>query len=547
MRRGRFRTRRDRIRKGLFDMNALLLPDFKEVLEQKDDAAIRALLENLLPPQAAELLAALSHEQASYALEVLRDDKEALIFEYLPEQVQYELAVGAGREQLAKLVSAMSPDDRVRFIKTLPGKIVDELMPLLAQAERNDIKRLLTFPDGTAGARMNTDYASVGEGLTCGVALEKVRHEAPNKETIYTVYVLDNDRHLEGVIGLKELLLGRSDQLVSSIMRKEVVAVRGDEPVQKAGELVKQYDLIALPVLDDRGRMLGIVTVDDLIDSMEKKTTEEILSLGGVEPGALDKPYFQNPISLVVRKRVGWLLLLFVAEMFTGTVLRHFDEAIERVVALSFFIPLLIGTGGNAGSQTVSTIIRSLALKEIKTSDWPKILAREATSGLFLGLLLGVVGFGRSLMWAPDDKMLALTIGCTLVAICAWANSVAAMIPIFAQRAGMDPTVLSAPLITTLVDATGLVLYFNIASVFIAKLSAPPIAVSEVLRSKLLQVAGDAPTEMAQKLRDMAGATPPEAKNEWLFPAIALVTLSIIFYMMSRHKPNNPQTTSSMA
>jgi magnesium transporter len=367
--------------------------------------------------------------------------------------------------------------------------------------------------------------------------LEKVRHEAPNKETIYTVYVLDPDRHLEGVVGLKELLLGRPDQSVSSLMRKEVIAVRGDEPVQKAAELVKKYDLIALPVLDDRGRMLGIATVDDLIDTLEKKATEEILSLGGVEPGALDKPYFQNPIGLVVRKRVGWLLLLFVAEMFTGTVLRHFDESIQRVVALSFFIPLLIGTGGNAGSQTVSTIIRSLALKEIKTSDWPKILAREALSGLLLGLLLGFVGFVRSLMWDPHNYMLALTIGCTLVSICAWANAVAAMIPIFAQRAGMDPTVLSAPLITTLVDATGLIIYFNIATLFIVELSKPAVAISESIRHRLLNIASDAPEELAARLRDMAEVNPAAAKNEWLFPTIAMVTLAIIFYMISRRKP----------
>ena len=516
-------------------MNALLLPDFKELIAERDEAGIRALLENLLPAQAAELVAVLPREQASYALELLRDDKEALIFENLPEPVQLELASGAGREQLAKLVGAMSPDERVRFVRSLPQATADELLPMLAQAQRNDIKRVLSFPEGTAGARMNTEYAAVEENLTCAAALEKVRHEAPNKETIYTVFVLDADRHLEGVIGLKELLLGQNDKPVSKLMRREVVAVRGDEPIQKAAELVKHYDLIILPVLDDRGRMLGILTIDDLVDVMEQKATEEILSLGAVEPGALDKPYFENPISLVVRKRVGWLLLLFVAEMFTGTVLRHFDEAIERVVALSFFIPLLIGTGGNAGSQTVSTIIRSLALKEIKTSDWPKILAREALSGLLLGLLLGVVGFGRSLMWAPDDTRLALTIGCTLVTICAWANAVAAMIPIFAQRAGMDPTVLSAPLITTLVDATGLIIYFNIASLLIAKLSEPAVVMTDALRARILDVAKDAPGEIGVKLKEMA-ATAPEPKNEWLFPAIAMVTLLVIFYMMSRRK-----------
>jgi magnesium transporter len=518
-------------------MEALLLPDLKEMIAEKDAAGIKHFLETLLPGQAAELLAKLPPEQLSYALELVRDDHEALIFEYLPPNMQRKLASGVGREELAKLVSNMVPDERVRFVRALPQATVDDLLPLMAQAERNDIKRLLSFEAGTAGSRMNTDYASITGDLTCSAAVEKVRNEAPDKETIYTVYVLDPDRHLEGVIGLKDLLLGNRDTQVSKLMRIEIVAVRGDEPVQKAAELVKKYDLIALPVLDERGRMLGIVTVDDLIDVMEQKATEEILSLGAVEPGALDKPYFENRIGLVVRKRVGWLLLLFVAEMFTGTVLRHFDEAIERVVALSFFIPLLIGTGGNAGSQTVSTIIRSLALKEIKTSDWAKILAREALSGLLLGLLLGVVGFGRSLMWAPGEYRLALTIGFTLIAICAWANAVAAMIPLFAQRAGMDPTVLSAPLITTLVDATGLILYFNIAAMFITKLAEPPLVIAAEIKTRILDVAKDAPTELADRLKELAGSDATQPKNEWLFPAIALVTLTIIFYMMSRRKP----------
>lgn len=520
-------------------MNTLLIPELRELIQEKNDAELRTFLERLHPAHAAELIAGLKPEELSYTLHILHDEIEALIFEYLPEDVQYDLAIGAGRPELAKLVTALSPDDRAEFVRRLPTKIVDEILPLMAQAERNDVKRLLSFAEGTAGSRMTTEYASIPVNLKCGEALSKVRHEAPDKETIYTIYVTDNDRHLEGVVGLKELLLGKSDTAVERIMRKEMVLVRADEPLGKAAELTAKYDLLAVPVVDDAGRLLGIVTVDDLIDVMEKEATEDILSLGGVEPGALDKPYFDNAISLVVRKRLGWLLLLFVAEMFTGTVLRHYDAELAKVVALSFFIPLLIGTGGNAGSQTVSTIIRSLALKEITPAQWPKILLREAVTGLILGLLLGVLGSLRSLMWTWEnpDYQLALTVGVTIVAICAWANSVAAVIPIFAQRAGLDPTVLSAPLITTLVDATGLLIYFSIAMAFIVRLRAPVMAVPQEIVDRVLAIARDAPPDFAEKLRQVAApADNAPHPNEWFFPLVALALLTVVLFTMTRKK-----------
>ncbi|HYG78481.1 MAG TPA: magnesium transporter [Planctomycetota bacterium] len=516
-------------------MNPLLIPELRELIQEKDVAQLRRLLEPLHPAHAADLIMGLKPQEISWALQVLDDAKEALIFEYLPEELQYELALGTGRAQMASLLNSLAPDDRAEFVRKLPTKVVDELLPLMAQAERNDVKRLLSFADGTAGSHMTTEYASVPAHLNCGEALTRVRNEAPDKETIYNIYLVDQDRHLQGVVGLKDLLLSRPDTPVDKIMVKEVVTVRADEPAVKAAESTAKFDLIAIPVVDDSNRLLGIVTVDDLMDVLEEEATEDILSLGGVEPGALDKPYFENPIALVVRKRVGWLMLLFVAEMFTGTVLRHYDEELAKVVALSFFIPLLIGTGGNAGSQTVSTIIRSLALKEITPAQWPQVLFREATTGLILGLLLGVVGTLRSLMWDHNNIELAATVGVTVVAICAWANSVAAVIPIFAQRAGLDPTVLSAPLITTLVDATGLLIYFSIAMAFISRLSEPVVAVPRELADRILALADAAPPDLSAKLRGLA--QPPELHthpHEWLFPLLALLVLTGVLFSMTR-------------
>jgi magnesium transporter len=229
---------------------------------------------------------------------------------------------------------------------------------------------------------------------------------------------------------------------------------------------IAKYNLLAVPVLEKDDSLVGFVTVDDVIDVLVEEQTEDLLRMAGVEPGALDKPYFDNPILRVVRKRIGWLMLLFVAEMFTGTVLRHYEGELAAVVALSFFIPLLIGTGGNAGSQTVTTIIRSIALGEIRLRQFGRVLAREMSIGVMIGVLIGTVAFFRTLLWGQHIPM-ALTVAITVLVICTWSTTVGSLIPIAAERFGVDPAVLSAPLITTLVDATGLVIYFSIAKVIL--------------------------------------------------------------------------------
>jgi magnesium transporter len=515
-------------------MNPLLLPDLREIIGNDDRAELREFFSRLLPSQAAELLDGLTPGEISWALSTLEPPEAAAVFEYLPAAEQSLVAAGAGRGELAALLDKMSPDDRAQFVQRLPPGVVEEIMPLMAQADRRDVLRLLSFDEGTAGRRMTTDYASVRPDETCADALARVRREAPDKETIYSIFVIDANRHIVGVAGLKDLLLARPDARVSDLMRSEMVSVRCDEPVALAAESIKKYDLIAIPVLDAEGRMLGILTVDDLIDVLEHEATKDILSLGAVEPGALDRPYFENKIFRVVRLRVGWLLLLFVAEMFTGSVLRHYDEALARVVALSFFIPLLIGTGGNCGSQTVSTIIRSLALGEITFADWFRVLRREASTGLMLGLILGAVGVLRSLMWSPDLQ-LAFTVGCTLVAICTWSNAVAALVPLAAQRAGMDPTVLSAPLITTLVDATGLVIYFSIAMAMIGRLAEPLETIPADLIARVQDLAGQAPPQLAEKLRGLVEVSGAAAHpHDWLVPLIALGILGLVLFSVSR-------------
>src|SRR5262249_50693745 len=305
--------------------------------------------------------------------------------------------------------------------------------------------------------------------LTTGEALTRLRDNATKIEVAANCYVLDGEK-LVGVAPLREVATSPPATPLESIMTKDVIAVHEDQERQDAAEIISTHNFLSLPVLDHQNRLVGAVTVDDLLDAALQKGGVGFLNQAGVAGKvAAQVPYFQTSLLRVVRSRITWLVLLFVAETATGTVLRHFEDELAKVVALSFFIPLLIGTGGNAGSQTVSTVIRALALGEIRLRDALRVLPTAATGGVMLGLLLGAIAFGRALLWGVGYD-LAACVGVTVLVVCAWANTVGALIPLAAQRAGVDPTVISGPLITTLVDASGLFIYLTIAKMMIAAL-----------------------------------------------------------------------------
>jgi len=304
--------------------------------------------------------------------------------------------------------------------------------------------------------------------MTAQTALDHLRRVHLDAETFTDTYVVDEDGHLEGVVSLRDLVLAQPKQQLREFMTKDVVTVAPTDDQEIAARLISHYNFLALPVVE-QGRILGIITVDDIIDVLISEGTEDQLRFGAVEPGVLNQPYFTTPIWRVVRSRVGWLVLLFVAETATGTVLRHFEDELARVVALSFFIPLLIGTGGNTGAQTVSTIIRGLALQEIRLRDTLRVVVREFWSGLLLGATLGLIAFGRAELWGSGYQ-LSLVVALSILAICAWANTIGSLIPLVAQRFKIDPALVSAPLITTLVDATGLAIYLLIAKALLTAL-----------------------------------------------------------------------------
>ena len=313
---------------------------------------------------------------------------------------------------------------------------------------------------------MTEHYVSLQPGMTAPAALDQVRRMDADAETVSELYVLDDEGRLLGVLSLRELInLSPSDR-VGDHMTTRVVSVQPETDQEHVAREVAQYDILAIPVVDGRRRLLGIITVDDIIDVLVEENSEDLLRFGAVERGQVDQPYFTVPLLRVLRNRFGWLLLLMVADTLTGAVLRQFSTRLAAVVQLSFYIPLLIGTGGNTGAQTVSTIIRGLALRDIRFSDLWRVLRRELVGGLLLGLALSLVAGARAWLW-DQDLQLALVIGISIIVICTWSNVMGSLIPLLASRLGIDPAIVSAPMISTLVESSGLFIYLSIAGLLL--------------------------------------------------------------------------------
>jgi magnesium transporter len=370
-------------------------------------------------------------------------------------------------ERAAHILAGLSADERTDIIQKMGQHERHRILPKLSAEMRTELEYLLQYPDHTAGGIMTTEFVRLDPSMTVGGALKHIRSTAREKESIYACYVMETETgRLLGSVSLRDLVMSELDRPVTQIMRRKPVTVAAADDQEVVAHKIARYNLLAVPVLERDGSVVGFVTVDDVIDVLVEEQTEDILRMAAVEPGALDRPYFENPIARVVRKRIVWLLLLFVAGTLTSAVLHNFEGELAKVVTLSLFIPLLIGTGGNAGAQTVMTVIRSLALGEIGVRQAWRVVLREATTGMVVGLLVGTVAFGQALLWKVPLE-LALTVSVTMFAICVWATTVGSLVPIAAHYFGIDPAVLSAPLITTLVDATGLIIYFTIAKVIL--------------------------------------------------------------------------------
>jgi magnesium transporter len=372
-------------------------PELLQMWQENDTAGMKAFCESLHPATVAEALAeSLQPEEVWRVLQLTDIPTQAAIFEYFPIDWQIKMVEGINREKMAKLIEEMSHDDRAELLRRLRPRVAEQLLRLVDEAERRDIANLVKYQENTAGALMTTDYAWLPENVTVSEALDRLRLQAPDKETIYYVYVLDNQRKLLGMVSLRDLILAPRQALIRDIMQKDVVTARLDDDREQVAQQMARYDFLAMPVVDGEDRLVGIVTYDDAIDVVVQEATEDAQRMGGV--GVMGENYLEANFLTVWRKRAVWLACLFGAELFTFTALTHFEDAIKTVVVLSLFIPLCISTGGNSGSQAATLITRSMALGHVSSRDWLRVLRHELAMGLVLGITLGAIGFVRAVL-----------------------------------------------------------------------------------------------------------------------------------------------------
>ena len=411
------------------------------------------------PVEIAEEMARLPRERRAVPFRLLARDRALEVFELLDPSVQQELLDGLRDANVRRLFEEMDPDDRARLTEEMPATVARQLLAGLSPAERRLTSTLLGYPEDSAGRLMSPEVASLPGDLTAAQALERLRRIGRSAETIYALPVTDNRRRLVGALGLKDLVLADPDTPVRELMDADVYSARVDTDQEEVARLMREADLLALPIVDSEDRLVGIVTVDDAMEVLEEEETEDVARSGGAEP--LGRPYLATSVMQIARSRVVWLLLLIVAATLTVNVLQVFEETLTKVVSLALFIPLVIGTGGNTGAQAATTVTRALAVGEVRLGDLGFVILREARVGLLLGTMLGVLAFLPALLFAGRE--IAIVVSVTLVVVCTLAAFIGALLPLIARRVGVDPAVMSAPFITTLVDASGLIVYFLVA------------------------------------------------------------------------------------
>jgi magnesium transporter len=436
-----------------------MVPEVRELLRD-DPAQLAALLEEIHDEDLADLLKLLDDAEQMKLLEQLDVEEAADIFERLDEHEQTELAEQFGAERLARIVSEMAPDDRTDFIEALPEEVGDRFMDTMHPAAVAEVEELMSWPEDTAGGLMTTNLIRLSPELTVDEVIDRIREEADRAETIYYVYGVEDDGTLGGIASLRELILARPTTKLRSIMSENVYTVAPETDQEEVANLLRKYDFMGMPVVDDKQRLLGLVTIDDVMDVVQEEQDEDVQRLAGVEP--IEETYFQTTFWTFVRKRAPWLTVLFVGQFVTESVLRHYDPVLRAVTQLTYYLPLLMATGGNTGSQSATLIIRGLATGDVAVTDWWRVLGREVLQGLVLGALLATLGVLR-VWWVGDIDGMAITIGLTVISVVLLGCLVGGMLPLLLRRLGVDPATSSTPFIATVVDVLGILLYIWVA------------------------------------------------------------------------------------
>ena len=449
-----------------------ILPEIDDLIQSRDFSTLKDLFEDWHPSELADVIADLHENEQALIFRLLSKARAADVFEYLDIEIQKSVLKAMGREEVAGVLNEMSPDDRTALFEELPGPIVRQMIELLSPTERSMAQTLLGYPEHTVGRLMNPEYVAVTTDWTVQRVLDHIRSHAGGVESLDYIYVVDVSGKLIDDLSIRDFLVSPLDRSVSDLMDESFVHLTSTDTEEGAVQLFKQYDRSALPVINTDGFLLGVVTIDDVLDVAEEIDTQDIQKFGGVE--ALDYPYIKTPIFELAKKRAGWLVILFLGEMLTATAMGYFEDEIAKAVVLALFVPLIISSGGNSGSQAATLIIRAMALQEITLRDWWTVMRRELFSGFLLGLVLGTIGFLRIALWSafsqiygPHWLLVAMTVSFSLVGVVVWGTLSGSMLPFALRRFGFDPASSSAPFVATLVDVTGLIIYFSFAAILL--------------------------------------------------------------------------------
>lgn len=434
--------------------------DVRRALKDGSNSTLNQVVEGLSPVESAQVLSRLRPAEMVQIARSLPGENLAEAVAHLRSTVGATLLARLQRSEAAAILTAMDPDDATDIIAHLPGDAAASVLSAIPPENAQRIQQLLVYPPQSAGGRMTPHFLAIRPDLMADEAILAIRRHRKDAEAGYYIYIVDDDDNFLGVLSLRELVMASGETPVRELMTAETVSIAVGADQEDAARLLTQRDLLALPVIDHGGRLVGIITEDDIADVIEEETTEDFERIGGSQP--LETPYRRASIVLLFRKRIFWLLALFVAEAYTGSVMRFFEDTLEQAVALSFFIPLLLGTGGNVGSQITTTLVRAMAVEDLTLRDLRWILGKEFTVGIVIGLVMAAIAFIRAevLGVGPD---VATAVAFAIAAITIWSSTVAAVLPMALRKFRFDPTVVSAPFITTLVDGTGLVIYFVIA------------------------------------------------------------------------------------
>ena len=456
-----------------FEINTELIHEIQLLVENRDNAGIQTFLQDLFPADIAETLNHLDFKEAQYIYELLDEETSSAVLIELREELREELLASFSSKEIAEEIDNLDSDDAADVINELPEDRQTEVLSHIEDIEQaGDIADLLSFQEDTAGSLMAKELVRVNHFDSVTACIEEIRQQAESVDVLYAVYVVDEKERLVGMLSLKKLLIAKPDTRIEEIYDRDVIQVTTSAHTADVAEIMQKYDLVVVPVVDSIGRLVGRITIDDVVDVIRDEETDEAHKMAGIE--TFDEPYMSMSFLNMIKKRAGWLVILFLGETLTATAMGFFEGQLAKAVILALFVPLIISSGGNTGSQASTLIIRAMALGEISFRDWWRIFKKELAVGLALGLLLGLVGFLRVALWSsfstiygPHWMLIGLTVASTLVGVVLWGNLAGSLLPVLLKRIKLDPAVCSAPFVATLVDVTGLIIYFTTATIIL--------------------------------------------------------------------------------